>query len=520
MNDREGSETSRPQSRLEAATRAASVVAVLACLALAWWWLATHHFAGEGHEASEAAGDRAKAPEAAAETVRLPEGVDVAVVVVGAMPLQDVLTVPGRIDYDARRQVDYLAPVDGIATNVSAVVRQEVARGDVLAELSSREVGMARDEVDACEDRRRIAAEAAEWASTIAGNVESLLASLETHPPLERVQEAFAKRPLGENRDRILGAYSALVHAQKVNAGTRTLVEGGLLSGRIVEERQAKLESTAAKFRAACEEARFDTRQESRKAEAELRQAERVLEIAKEHLLALVGTTEGTEPDSDAAGLPASNSIVPDAMPAPDDADDSLSTLDLRSPIAGVVEDVFVARGERVTAGQRLFVVADTSTLWVRAQIHERQWTAVEVAPGEEVRVVVPGAGEHETKARISHVGSVVDEESRSVPLVAVLEGDDAHFKPGMFVWVDLPQGPPRERLVVPSESVMRHEGRAFVFVPAGDRSYRRRDVRTGIESAGQVEVVEGLSAGESVVARGAFVLKSRLLIEREGAGE
>jgi len=521
MTEHASAESARPPTRLQAVLRNASVVVVLACLGLAWWWLATHHFAGGGPHESGGPADRAESPSGEGMTVRLPEGMEVGTVSVGAMPLQDVLTVPGRIDYDARRQVDYLAPVDGIVTSVSVVVRQEVARGDVLAELSSREVGMARDEVDACDDRRRIAVEAAEWAATIAGNVEALLAALDPHPPLDRVQEDFAKRPLGETRDRILGAYSALLHAEKVNAGTRSLVEGGLLSGRIVEERQANLESASARFRAACEEARFGTRQAQRKAEADLRQAERVLEIAREHLQALVGTTDGKDgPGSSGAPAPPKDATTSVEVISPDDADDSLSTLDLRSPIGGVVQEVFLARGERVEAGQRLFVVADTSTLWVRAQIHERQWTAVEVAPGQEVRVVVPGAGEHETRARISHVGSVVEEESRSVPLVAVLEGNDIHYKPGMFVWVDLPQGPPRERIVVPAGAVMRHEGRSFVFVPSRGGLYARRDVRTGIETDGKVEIVEGLSTGESVVAKGAFVLKSRLLIEQEGAGE
>jgi len=122
-----------------------------------------------------------------------------------------------------------------------------------------------------------------------------------------------------------------------------------------------------------------------------------------------------------------------------------------------------------------------------------------------------------ETIAQINHVGSVVEEESRSVPLVAVLDNNDAHYKPGMFVWVELPQGEIRERLVVPTEAVMRHEGRAFVFVPAGVASFARRDIRTGIETKQFTEVVEGLTAGDQVVVEGVFVLKSRLLIEQDG---
>jgi len=175
-----------------------------------------------------------------------------------------------------------------------------------------------------------------------------------------------------------------------------------------------------------------------------------------------------------------------------------------------------VARGERVQAGDRLFVVADNSTLWVRAQIHERQWTTVEVTDGQEVAVNVPGAAEHRTTARINHVGATVEADSRSVPLVAELNNDDAHYKPGMFVWVDLPQGQVRSGLAVPAAAVMRHEDRSFVFVPEGEGAYRRVPIDTGITSDEFIEVKSGLDAGQQVVARGAFLLKSELLLEDE----
>ena len=93
---------------------------------------------------------------------------------------------------------------------------------------------------------------------------------------------------------------------------------------------------------------------------------------------------------------------------------------------------------------------------------------------------------------------------------------DDAHYKPGMFVWVDLPQGQLRDVLAVPAAAVMRHEGKAFVFVPDGEGRFRRRDIETGIETDTLVEVTRGLAEGEEVVSRGAFLLKSRLLLEKE----
>ncbi|MGB8852204.1 MAG: efflux RND transporter periplasmic adaptor subunit [Pirellulales bacterium] len=492
---------SPPRPLLSRIRRSLTGVAFLAAGGLAWWWLATHHFGGGGHDAGHAEGEPASAA-APDDVVSLPAATaaaEVAAVTVGRVPLRDHVTVPGRIDYDARRQIDYAAPVDGIVSQMLVRVRQRVKAGDPLAELSSRDVGMARNDVRKCMADLAIAAKAADWAATIHKNVEAMLGALDAHPPLDDVEKRFGKELLGNYRDRILGSYSKLLQAEKVRASTSSLETGGVLSGRIVEERQSNLEVARERFLAECEEARFLTRQDRDKSAAEQEQAERVLEISREHLRALVGNSDG---GASQAAEPAN--------------DDSLSTLVLRSPIDGLVEDIFVARGERVEPGKRMFVVADTTTLWVRALVHERQWTAVDVADGQTVKVTVPGASVHEATAKINHVGATVEAESRSVPLVAELDNDDAHYKPGMFVWVDLPQGELREAVAVPAEAVMRHDGKAFVFVPEADGRFRRREVQTGIETDTLIEITRGLTEGEEVVSRGAFLLKSRLLLEKE----
>ena len=367
---------------------------------------------------------------------------------------------------------------------------------------------MARDDIRKREDDCQIAKKAADWAAAIADNVESLLETLASEPPLPKIEAEFQDRLLGAYREKILGSYSRLLFVEKVNASAKQLGEGGVLSGRIIEERMSNLEVAKANFTATCEEALFMTRQDRDRAKAALEQAERLVRISKEHLRTLVGSKLGGETEAVASG----EELPPDS---PEGAYD-ISSLVLRTPFDGVVEDIFVARGERVRAGDRLFVVADTSTLWVRAQIHERQWTMVEVSEGQEVRVNVPGAGEHHTTARINHVGATVEAESRSVPLVAELKNDDAHYKPGMFVWVDLPQGELREALAVPAAAIVRHEGKAFVFVSETAGRFRRVDVETGITSGDLVEVKKGLQAGQQVVSRGAFLLKSELLLEDE----
>ena len=498
------------------ARRSLGGVALLVAGAAAWWWLSTHHISGGGDhspaEPAPAVQAGAVAGPGQSQIVTLSEAAQVSAKIgfatVQKLPLRDHLTVPGRIDYDARQRLDYASPVDGIVSRMLVQVRQKVVAGDPLVELSSPDVGMARDDVRRREDDRLIERKSAEWSTSIADNVESLLETLATEPPLARVEQQFQDRVLGNYREKLLGSYSKLLFVQKVNASTRSLSEGGVLSGRIIEERTSNLEVAKANFIAACEEARFMTRQDRERARASLEQADRLVQISREHLRMLVGSRLGND-------IPAEATAAEVAAESPGDTS-SISSLVLRTPIGGMIEDVFIARGERVRVGDKMFVVADTSTLWVRAQIHEREWTAVEVAEGQQVRVNVPGADSHETTAVVQHVGAIVEAESRSVPLVAELKNDDAHYKPGMFVWVDLPQGGLKDGLTVPATAVMRHEARAFVFVPQGKGRFRCADVATGVENGPLIEITSGLKEGEEVVSQGAFVLKSELLLDRE----
>ncbi len=476
----------------------------------------THHFTGGAdHAGAEESAHEPHADAALAAVVSLPVGTaasEIGLAAVETKSVREHVTVPGRLDYDARYRLDYASPVDGIVSRVLVQVRQRVAKGDSLAEVTSPDVGMARDEVRKRQDDRQIEKKASDWAATIAENVDSLLEVLASHPPLETVEKQFDGRVLGAYREKILGAYSRLLFVEKVSASTKQLGEGGVLSGRIIEERTSNLEVAKANFTAACEEARFLTRQERDRAKASLEQADRLVQVSKEHLRTLVGS----KLEADVGGAGAAEGVADVEGGDSPGAVGGLSALVLRTPFDGLVEDIFVARGERVKAGDRIFVVADTSTLWVRAQVHERQWTMVEVSDGDEVRVKVPGAADHDTTARINHVGATVDIESRSVPLVAELRNDDAHYKPGMFVWVDLPQGQQRSVTAVPDAAVMRHEGKAFVFVPEAAGRFRRVDIEPGAEHDGFIEAKRGLTPGQQVVVRGAFLLKSELLLEQD----
>ncbi len=504
----------RPATVTRTWTRRLSTLGLLAAGGLAWWWISTQHFAVDDvPETRRAVPVAAGVPPAAGSNeqfVTLSPAAEttagISLVTADRRVLGDRVTVPGRLDYDARHRVDYASPVDGIVTAVHVQARDAIPAAAPLAEISSPTVGLARDEVQRGLDDRTIAARALDWATTIATNVDALLKRLAAQPTPETIQEEFAAKPLGGYREKLLGGYSRMVLAQRIDTGTRRLDEGGILSGRIVDERRSNHEVAQSNFRAACEEARFQTDQDRAKAKADYDQSDRQLRIARDHLHTLTGSRlpSPTTAESDAEG------------PNAKDTDTSLSRLALRTPFAGIVEDIFIAEGERVAAGDELFVVADTSKLWVRAQIHERQWTIVEIAAGDLVEVTVPGTEVHHTVARVKHIGATVEADSRSVPLVAELDNDDAHYKPGGFVWVTLPLGRPQAEVAIPSSAIQHHGAETFVFVPAGSHRYQRLDVTTGIEKEGFTAILAGLEDGQRVVDRGSFTLKSELLLDTE----
>jgi multidrug efflux pump subunit AcrA (membrane-fusion protein) len=221
----------------------------------------------------------------------------------------------------------------------------------------------------------------------------------------------------------------------------------------------------------------------------------------------------GTPP---AAGSPPAAGRRSEPSSALSESSKNLSEFAVQAPFAGRVERRGAVRSARIEAGKPLFVLADTAKLLVEAEIHERDWAVLEHASEGEIAIRVPALGEQPFATRTRYVGAEVSSASRSVPLVTEVDNAEGRLKPGMFVWVEAPLGKVRDACLVPAGAIMRHEGQAFVFVPLGGDRYRRVDVQTGLETREHIEIRSGLEPGQEVVARGAFYLKSELLLEKE----
>lgn len=200
---------------------------------------------------------------------------------------------------------------------------------------------------------------------------------------------------------------------------------------------------------------------------------------------------------------------------SPDEVDglDTLSAprpfLLVRATLPGTVLEAGVLAGDWVDLGASLFRLADLSTLWAILHIQEKDLSLLK----SEAEVVLrsqayPG---EDFRGRLVLVGDVVDAGTRTVEGRVEVPNPSGKLKPGMYVDASIAAAGERAAIAVPEAAIQDDEGRSVVFVRTGERMFTRHEVTAGERFAGYVEILTGLTEGETVVTSGGFLLKSEL---------
>lgn len=182
----------------------------------------------------------------------------------------------------------------------------------------------------------------------------------------------------------------------------------------------------------------------------------------------------------------------------------------VRAAADGTLTSIDVASGQGVEEGQKLFTVIDLDRVWLVAKVFEADIPKVEHAQsawftvdGYERPFTVDA-----TNGKLVTVGRVIDPQSRTVPVIFELDNTAGKLRVGNFTKTVIATGAPRKALAVPELAIVEDAGQAIVFVMAAGESFERRPLRLGIRANGWVEVLEGVRAGEHVVAKGAYEVK------------
>ena len=232
---------------------------------------------------------------------------------------------------------------------------------------------------------------------------------------------------------------------------------------------------------------------EYRAAAAQLANNE-ALVVAADARLRLLGMTEA-DIESLSAGRPPGHQIR------------------LRAPVKGEVISRGVTQGEVISPDDdELFVLADTSSLWILAEVPEAVLPTIVV--GTKAWIVGPSGPASRTGGTVVYLPPTVDSTTRTAQ-VRLVAKDSSHLRAGMFASVELTLSAESaaHATVVPEAAVQDVEGSPSVFVPVPDEpnTFARRAIAVGRTVGDRVEVLDGLRAGDEIVVEGSFLLKAEL---------
>ena len=186
-------------------------------------------------------------------------------------------------------------------------------------------------------------------------------------------------------------------------------------------------------------------------------------------------------------------------------------TLTLNAPVHGVVLEKMVVAGQAVMPGMKLYRIADLSTVWIEGAVFEQDLAFITV--GRAVRAELTAYPGRPFEGRVDFVWPTVDAESRTARVRVTVRNPGGLLKPGMYatLFVDAHVG--TDVLSVPAEAVVMTGERNLVFVVGQEGALEPREVVLGPRAQNRFQVLQGLAAGERIVASANFLVdaESRL---------
>jgi membrane fusion protein, heavy metal efflux system len=196
--------------------------------------------------------------------------------------------------------------------------------------------------------------------------------------------------------------------------------------------------------------------------------------------------------------------------PPEDDGDGATSSaFVLRSPNAGAVIERTAVVGQMLDPAVPAFRIGNLSTLWLNVHAFERD--AVRIRRGVRARLSFSAFPGQDFEGRVTMVGRQVERESRTVLITIEVNNSGGLLRPGMSATAALPVGQSGASiLTVRVAAVQRVRNEWCVFLAKDANHFEIRRIGRGRDLGGEVEVLSGLRAGETVVVDGAFLLKAQ----------
>jgi len=189
------------------------------------------------------------------------------------------------------------------------------------------------------------------------------------------------------------------------------------------------------------------------------------------------------------------------------ESNESLVEYQMKALIDGIVIDKHITLGEVLGEDDEAYVVADLSTVWVNLSVYQEDLPDVRTGL---TAVISAGHDIPDVTAKISYVGPVVDEHTRTGLARVVLSNKKRFWRPGLFVTGRILISEEMVPLLVPETALQTIEDETCVFIETNE-GFEPQPVGIGRRNDTHVEIVSGLTVGQRYVTRGGFTLKAEL---------
>jgi cobalt-zinc-cadmium efflux system membrane fusion protein len=183
------------------------------------------------------------------------------------------------------------------------------------------------------------------------------------------------------------------------------------------------------------------------------------------------------------------------------DAGHPTSLIELTAPVSGVIVEQNVAGTGGVKSldnSPNLFTIADLSMVWVLGDVYENDLTKVRLGQAAEVRF--NAFPDRVFKGRVSNIGQILDANTRAAKVRLEIANASGLLRPNMFGTVTF-FAPGRPMPAVPVAAVLRLHDKSWVFVPAGEKRFKRQEVQLGAVLPGAMqEILGGVKRGDQIV--------------------
>jgi membrane fusion protein, heavy metal efflux system len=191
------------------------------------------------------------------------------------------------------------------------------------------------------------------------------------------------------------------------------------------------------------------------------------------------------------------------------------ATTSVPAPRDGIVTERLANVGVNVDTATKLFTVVDLSTVWVVADLYEKDFGRVRV--GSSVEVTTPAYPDLVVQGSISYIAPQVSNETRTAKVRVEVPNSRGMLRLGMYADVTIAAAEGKPALAIPAGAVQNVGDRTVVYLRKAKNSqeFIEREVRLGASAGGLVEVLSGLRADDLVVSEGSFLVRA----ERERLG-